>query len=419
MAAYDFIIDTGTVVTDTASILSDVQGEFQNALGATINLASSTPQGTLIAAETIARTGVMKNNADVANTINPDLSYGTFLDAICNLLGITRGSNQSTVGQGALLTGNANTSIAAGSRVQTANGDIFSLVSAVTIPIGGSIRANIQSQAFGNIPLPVGTLTILDGTIGWATAAVDGTTTVVPGTIALSDPQLKIKRNQQLAMQGVGSSGAIAAAITQVSNVTSAMVVENNTGAAGSVNGITFTLGNAIWVCVAGNPDQSEVAAALYAAHQGGCPWDFGGAGMGNPVNSPTGVTTNDPVTGLPYIVKWTKPIMFDVYVNITVHQNQSVSSPVQAVQNAIMNYVNGLEQGEPGLVIGADVSAFEMAGAVARQLPGMYVKNCAIAAVLAGSAAPSYPSGYSLEVVLNPYQQGQLAIGNITVTLV
>lgn len=419
MAGYNFIIDTGTVVVDTNSLLTDVQAEFQTALGSTINLAASTPQGTLIAAETIARASVMKNNADLANTINPDLSYGTFLDAICALLGVVRGQNQSTVATGVQINGNPNTVIPAGSRVQSAAGDIFVLATAVTIPISGTTTATFNSQAFGNIPLATGPLTILDGTIGWGGATVLPTTNLVSGTTALNDPQLKIKRNQQLATQGIGSSLAIYAAITAVNNVTSAAVIENNTGSPGVVNGVDFTLGNAMWVCVAGTPTDDDVATALYAAHAAGCPWDYGASGMGNPVNAPDGVAVTDPSTGLQYAVKWTTPILFDAYVNITVHQANSVSSPAPAVQNAIMNYAEGNEQGEPGLIIGADLSAFEISGAVARQLPGMYIKDCKVATVPAGNAAPIYPTDYSTEVIIQPYQQAVLTSGRIQVNTV
>jgi hypothetical protein len=93
-----------------------------------------------------------------------------------------------------------------------------------------------------------------------------------------------------------------------------------------------------------------------------------------------------------------------------------SVSDPGPAVANAIINYTSGLESGEPGLVVGADVSAFEMAGAVARQLPGMYVKACSVAVVTKGSAAPIYPTGYVSEFIITPYEQAVLTVGDITV---
>jgi hypothetical protein len=418
-AAYTFLLNTGTIAIDTTDLLTDVEGEWQTAFGATLDVDASTPQGTMIASETTARTSVMKNNADLANMQNPNLAYGTFLDAVCALLGIGRGTNQSTVVQGVALGGNTDTVIPAGSRIQTPNGDIFSLLTAVTIPSGGTATGTFQSQAFGFIPFPVGAMTILDGTLGWGSAACTVTSTITPGSTQANDPQLKNKRNQQLALQGTASAQAVAANLLDVPNVTSVMVVENDTGTITTVQGVTFTKPNALWICVAGTPAPSAVAAAIYAARNSGMSWDFGAAGMGTPVNSPNGTPTPDPTTGLLYNILYVTPIMLDAYVNITVHQTATQSPGQAAIQQAILEYAQGLEQGEAGFVVSADVSAFEVSGSVARQYPGLYVKSCQVACVPAGSPAPSFPSAYSYEVVLSQFQQANLQVGNITVNLV
>ena len=102
-AEYNFVVDTGTISADTTDLKSDVEQEYKNALGQNINLASSTPQGTLVEVETVARTSVMKNNAEVANMLNPNLSKGTWLDSVCAFLGVTRSRSISTVADGVLL----------------------------------------------------------------------------------------------------------------------------------------------------------------------------------------------------------------------------------------------------------------------------------------------------------------------------
>jgi hypothetical protein len=169
---------------------------------------------------------------------------------------------------------------------------------------------------------------------------------------------------------------------------------------------------------VDGTATNAAVAQALYNAHNGGCPWDFG-TSSGVAVNSPNGVAAIDPATGLIYNAKFTNPALYDCYINITVHQANSVSSPSPAVQNAIVNYATGQEQNESGFVIGANVSAFEAAGAVARQLPGIYVKACSVACVPHGSAAPSYPSAYVPEFVMPMFGRAVLLLNNVTVQVV
>lgn len=418
-ASYTYLLDTGTISIDTTDLLTDVEGEWTAAFGATLDTDASTPQGTMIASETTARTSVMKNNAELANMQNPNLAYGTYLDAICSLLGITRGTNKSTVAQGVVIGGNPTTPWAAGSRVETVNGDIFELLTAIEIPVGGTIAATFQSQAYGTIPFPLGPLTIIDGEVGIGSVTCTTSTTVTPGSSQLTDPQLKNQRNQQLAIQGTASAQAVWSNLLSVPNVTSCQVVENNTGSPGVVAGVTFTKGSALWVCVAGTPSPAAVAASMYAAHNSGCPWDFGGPGMGVPVQSPNGVLVQDPITGVSYYVLYTTPIMYDVYVNITVEQTPSQSPGAPNIAAAIQSYASGQEQGEVGLVAGASVNAFEMGGAVIRQYPGAYVKSCQIACVPAGNAAPTFPSDYVYEFVMSRFQQGNLQIGNVTVNLV
>jgi hypothetical protein len=425
MTQYNYIIDSGTIVPDSAGVITDVQNEYKQALGQNINTDAATPQGALMTGETLARTSVLKNNAEVANQINPNLARGTFLDAVCALLGIERGQNQSTAATGIRITGNPSTVINAGSRVQTSNGDIFLLADAVTIPVGGVVNnAILVSQSYGPIPLPYETLTILDGTIGWGTCqVVVSQSLVVLGSTAMADNKLRNFRNQRLATQGIGSSAAVTANILGVANVTSCQVIENNTGATGTVNGVAFSLPNALWVCVAGTPNKDDLAMAMYEAHQGGCPWDYGqtvGAVVpGTPVDAPNGHQVVDPISLQPYRVKWTAPIDYDGYVHIEVHQQNTVADPESAVRNAILDYATGQMDGELGLVVGANLSAFEIAGAVARQIPGMYIKTCQVARVPKGNTAPIYPAGFSYEVISAPFDLVSLLSGNIQVVIV
>lgn len=401
---------------DTSTLLNDVETEWQTAFGATLNVDASTPQGTMIAAETTARASVMKNNAEVANLINPNLSYGTALDAVCALLGISRGTNISTVAQGVQVQGVPNTYWQIGSRISTPNGDLFDLVEPITIGPGGTALAQFQSEKYGPIPFPVGTMTIVDGAIGIGSVTSLDTTTVTLGLSQYSDPQLKNQRNQQLASQGTASSAAIQAALLKVPNVTSVLVVENNEGTPGTYNGVTFTKNTGLWVCVAGTAAPADVAAAMYASHNSGCPWDYGAAGMGNPVESPNGVQVIDPYSGLPSSVLYVTPIMYDAYIQISVKQNAAQSPGQSAIQRAILDWAQGQDQGEEGLVVGASLSAYEASGAAVRQYPGLYVKSCKVACVPAGDPAPTT---FVDEWIAGTFQQANLQIGNIVVTLV
>ena len=84
---YEYLTESGVIVPDTADTRNEVVSEWRNALGQDLITDDETPQGLLINAETIARQEVARNNANIANQINPDLAEGVFLDAIWALTG--------------------------------------------------------------------------------------------------------------------------------------------------------------------------------------------------------------------------------------------------------------------------------------------------------------------------------------------
>ncbi len=418
-ANYTLNVDTGTVTANTQDLLTDVQNEWEAIYGASLDVDASTPQGTLIQNETVARTSVMKNNADMANTINPNQSYQVFLGSICSLLGIEPTVNKSTIGTDILFTNSGTTTITipSGNRVQTPDGDYY-IVSVDTVINGMSTAlAQIQSQEPGPIPLPVGVLTIIDGVIGWGAAEVTITSTINLGTLQLTDAQLRTRRNQMLFKQGLGSLGAINANLLAVDNVTSSQAVENNTGAAGLINGITFTLPSAMYVCVSGAASDQDIANALYDAHGAGCPWDYGAAGEGVPVESPNGVQVIDQYNNKPYYVKFNRPIEFDCYVHITAKQGTSAASEI-SIQNAIISYSQGNIDGQEGLATGVDVSGFAISSAVITTLPGIIISESTICVLPVGSAAPIWPTGFVQYFSMLPYQEATIKVGNIQVAL-
>ena len=414
-ANYTYLVDTGVINADTAEVLTDVQNEFKQALGQTLNTAASTPQGTLIAAETLARTTVMKTNAEQANQINPNLAVGTFLDAVCAFLGIERGESKPTIGQGALFVGVSGTKILAGSRIQTDTGEMFTVSYDVTIQAGGSIRGTVASVNMGSVSLNKQDLTIIDGVIGWGKCTVDAATTVVLGTLQLGDPQLKNMRNQQLFKQGQGSIGAIQSALLSLDGVISCKVIDNNSGAAGLFNGVTFTLGNACWVCVYGSATKAQIASTIWDSCQGAIPFDFG-TNSGVPVDSPNGTLVVDPASGESYRVKYTTPVLWDGWVELTVAVGTATADLSVAIANAIMKWAEGGVAGEVGLTVGQSLSAWEVASAVNREIPGVYIQHCGVAVVTPGGAKPTT---FSENVPLKPFDLAILNVGRILVSLV
>ena len=138
MAVYDYITNTGTIIPDTATTRDEVIEEYQGVFGQDLITDDESPEGVLINAETTSRQSVARNNATLANQINPNLAGGPFLDAIWALTGGQRVTATRTTVI-ATVTGVANTVIPVGSQASTTGSDLFETVTQVTIPAGGTL----------------------------------------------------------------------------------------------------------------------------------------------------------------------------------------------------------------------------------------------------------------------------------------
>lgn len=361
MPDYEYINQTGVIVPDTSDILTDVQNEYKNAFGEDLIVDPSTPQGLLITAETLARDAVVRNNAALANQVNPNLAGGTFLDAICALTGLEREkATRSTVT--AQLTGVPGSIIPEGVRATTASGDLFESIATVIIGVGGTITAPFRSVEFGPISAPVGALDqIVDGVLGWDT--IDNSDAAVLGVSEQTDQSLRAKRKVTLALQGVSLSEAIVSGLYNTEGVKSLAFRENVTSSTAVIDTATL-VAHSVYVCVDGGSDE-DVAQTLLRTKSGGCAW-----------NGTEEVEVIDQYSGQPYTVKFDRPEAVPFLVRTTVKVNSALINPTTAVREAIMAYVNGEIEGEAGLIVGQSVSVFELSGAVNRLTPGIYVQT-------------------------------------------
>lgn len=415
MASYVFAINTGVISADTETLLADVQNEYRRALGQELDVDAATPQGVLIAGETIARTSVMKNNADMANLINPDYSYGVFLRALCSFLGQEPGVDKKSVVSQVEMTGDPGLIIRSGLVASTTDGDRFALTYDVEIGTGGKSFATFTSVEVGPIPMPLGELTAENYPIGLAKIEATSAAIIVLGSKSLTDAQLKTRRKQTLFAQGIASIGATKAELLALPNVRSVNIVENISGASGKYNGITFAAATGQWICVQGDEPDANIAAAIWRARQGSCPFDYGGAGEGTPVASPNGIAVVDPYSRATYMVKFTRAVELVAFVKVTARQGISTANAA-AIQGVMVDYAEGGLEGEEGFVIGASVSAFELAGAVARLFPGLFITDCSVAVKPKGQTPA--PADYVANVNIWPYQVATLLASNITVVL-
>ena len=396
MANYNYIAATGVIVADTADTRQAVVTEYRGIFGDDLITDPETPEGVLIDAETTSRQSVARNNAALANQINPNLAGGPFLDAIWALTGGQRlAATRSTVR--ATITGIANTALPAGTRAITTGGDEFRTINPVVIPVSGTMdNVPFESVEFGEIVAGAEQLTgIVDSVLGWET--VRNPTAAILGRATESDEASRRRRRQTLGLQGRSVSEAVSSNVNNVVGVRSIAFRENPTSETAVIDGITLSP-HSVWVGVDGGAD-AEIGAALLRSKTAGAAW-----------NGSTSVTVNDPFSGQNYTVLFDRPTPTAVAVRIMVRRSADVTDPVTASRSSVLRYATGEIPGEDGFVVGADVSPFEMSGAINSDNPSLFVERVEVDDNL---QTPVWSTDV-LEIPLNGI--ATVAEGNITV---
>lgn len=104
-------------------------------------------------------------------------------------------------------------------------------------------------------------------------------------------------------------------------------------------------------------------------------------------------------------------PNIIQINVVVDIKLLGAVSNPTEVVQNAILAYSSGNINGLAGLVVGQNVSSFELAFAITNSNPMIYVQNLNIAK---NPTAPTSPA----EIAINVYEIAVIQSGNIIVNI-
>jgi hypothetical protein len=392
--SYNYIVSNGVIIPDTATIKTEVEAEWRLIAGEDATIDPSSFEGRLIDALTNERISVARNNSDLANQLNPNMANGSFVDDHLSLVGGARdGQEQSTVEL--TLTGLVGTNILSGSFVEDDYQQLWFLVSTAQIGVGNTVTASFRSVNYGPIPAAIGEITkIISGVVGWET--VNNAVNAVQGKIAQNDISAKRQRRLELGANTRSVAESVIAAVFKLEGVAGIQFRENNTSASAVIDGVTL-IAKSSWLCVDGGVT-SEIVPLYYNNRWG---TDFNGS-----------VTSQytDPISGQVVDVKIERPTEKPVKCSIEVRVTQSQNA-IADVEQAILDYANGLVEGELGFAIGLDSSPFEVASSVNAQLPNVFVKKCQLG--LVGGT-------FSTDTILNEiFEKATIVLGEITVTIV
>jgi len=361
MANYEYVVETGLLVPDTATLLEEVKDEWREAYGADVILEPETSQGVIVVQDTEIRDATVRNNVTVANQINPDYAGGPFLDAIWALTrGSRKGATRSTI-SGVTLAGQTGTTVPAGSvAVVTASGARFFTTTAVVIgeTVPGVATVDFIAEDYGPIGVLAGGLNaVASGVLGWET--VSNPNPAVPGKLAESDIAGRRRRRLTLALQSVAMPEAIISGLYAIEEIESLQFRENIEPTTQVIDGISLQA-HSIWVCVRGGSN-AQIAQSLLETK-----------GIGGGYNGAVSVSVVEPSSGQIYVIKFDRPTPVTLFVRITAKFNNTDGATI--IPNAAMAYATGEIEGDAGLIVGASVSPWEFAGAVNQVEPRIKV---------------------------------------------
>lgn len=237
----------------------------------------------------------------VYNAQYPDSANDAALDQVASITGATRlAATKSTVNL--TLAGTPATLLTAGRVVSVVGtGDRFVLLADATIGGGGTVTADFESEEFGPIAAPSGTLTVIETPVtGWDTATNPLDATL--GRNIESDADFRARRLQLLQNAGSATLEGIRSNVRAVDNVLQAFVFENTTLLV-DADGLP---GKSFEVVVEGGLD-ADIASTIFLSKPVGIE-SFGS----------TTVAVIDS-QGFSHDIEFSRPVTIDIFIEITV----------------------------------------------------------------------------------------------------
>lgn len=222
---------TGISAPNYAAIFSYLEGQFQAIYGADAYLGADSADGQWIGIIAAAINDCNSAAVAVYNSFSPTTGVGNGLSSNVKLNGLQRIQGSFST---AILTvvGVAGTVITNG-QAQDSNGNLWALISPITIPNAGTISVSATCTTIGAVTAGASTInSIATPILGWQT--VNNASAATAGNPVETDAQLRVRQAASVALPSQNVFQGIAAAIAQVTGVTRVTPYENNTG---STNG--------------------------------------------------------------------------------------------------------------------------------------------------------------------------------------
>lgn len=248
------VAPNGVITVDTVDIKSEFEEAYKGALGADLDLDSSTPQGQMIINDTAAYVQMQQEIVNIANNYSVFYASGHALDVAGSRYGYYRKQGTSTVVV-ATVHGAAGTTIPAGALASDGTNE-YAALDTVTLDADGAANIQFQCTVPGNIECPARALnTIVTPVSGWDN--VSNTYDGVPGYDTESDNIFRERITANMLQKRARSAlGAIVDNVAAISNVVSVVGRENVAHTTATIDGIEMAP-HSIYLAILGGEDKT------------------------------------------------------------------------------------------------------------------------------------------------------------------
>ncbi len=266
---------SGLKVATLSEIIVSISTAMQAIYGTDINIDQNSPDGQMIGIFSQACEDIRELAVEINNGFDPDQATGSTLDQRVAINNISRRGGTYTIQpiditvsttvslQG--LDANFNDPNGTGYTIQDDQGNLFILQNSITLT-PGLTTVDFRAQLIGAVETIVDTITTPVTIILGVTSVNNSVGPLSVGQNQETDPQLRQRRQQSVAIASAGYLNGLLAAILQLGGVVDAALYEN-VGPAMDINGIP---GHGIWLVVEGGAN-TDIANTIYAKKSYGC----------------------------------------------------------------------------------------------------------------------------------------------------
>lgn len=253
------VTPTGFVLKPYTVIVKEVSDAFKAAYGEDLDNSVDTPNGQLIGIISAAIAEVWEQCNAVYDAYNPNAATGISLRNIGVINYLPEQEAARSVVE-VTFTGDSGTYIPSSIFQAQTTGipNTFHLLTDLTIPLSGTITAQMQADEYGEILAPAGTLTIINTPFG-GLDSINNDEDAVPGRSTETDPEYRLRRNNSSTKASQNTEDALRTALLALTGVLDAVVYSNPSNV---VDSYGFKP-NSIAVVVEGGEDQA-VAQTIY-----------------------------------------------------------------------------------------------------------------------------------------------------------